>query len=208
MKYIDKRNEPPEMLVWKAQACDDWRPTWAGLANPERTKLREALLAEQGYICCYCQSRIKDNTDSHIEHFKPRSAFPAEQLNYYNLLASCANRQHCESKKTDWYDPTSMISPLESDCEAQFSYTSRGMIRASETAARKNAAEAMISKLKLNCDSLTRRRRDAIDGILPVLETIGAADISKLIRNFSAKNGDGQFEPFCMAIVGLLRNYQ
>ena len=207
MKYIDKGNEPPEMLVWKAQACDDWQPTWDGLANPERTKLREALIAEQGFICCYCQSRITDRTDSHIEHYKPRSAFPAEQLNYDNLHASCANPQHCDGKKGDWYDTSLMISPLESDCEAQFSFTSRGEIRASETAARKKAAEAMISKLELNCDSLTRRRREAIDGILPVIEDISGGERSKLIRDFSAKNGSGQFAPFCMAIVDLLRNY-
>lgn len=208
MKHIVKGAEPDEFAVWKSQACADWQPTWDGLQNPPKTKLREALITEQGNLCCYCQVQITDNSDSHIEHFKPRSCPAAEDLNYNNLHASCNNPQHCGRKKDDWYDPELMISPLDSDCEAQFSYTSNGEILAVKKANKQKAAEAMISKLNLNCDGLIRRRRAAIDGVVSVIEALSREEIDEFVRGYSERNRVGKFTPFCMAIVDVLRKYQ
>ena len=69
--------------------------------TPEWEDLIQALLKEQGYICCYCMQRIYGE-DSHIEHFVPRDIKNTDphsmrasdvELNYGNLFESC-NGEH------------------------------------------------------------------------------------------------------------------
>ena len=129
MRYIKKQQTPQEFLDWKAKSNEDWQPTWDDLKNPEKTIVRQSLLKEQGYICCYCQRRINLN-NSHIEHFKPKdeSRYPELSLEYTNFLASCQkerinilvdedqedlvnedqsypeNPVHCGHLKKNWYD--------------------------------------------------------------------------------------------------------
>ncbi|EIJ41363.1 TIGR02646 family protein [Beggiatoa alba B18LD] len=83
-----------------------------GLDSKEEYKqhffnLRKQLLEEQGYICCYCQSRINlvenEMPKMKVEHFKPKSKYKDLELDYRNLLASCLGNSnsetHCDSKK-------------------------------------------------------------------------------------------------------------
>lgn len=67
MKYIQKRQEPASFTEWKSKASEDWQPTWEILRSSEKRDLHDALLREQGYICCYCEMRITQQ-NSHIEH--------------------------------------------------------------------------------------------------------------------------------------------
>lgn len=55
--------------------------------NPKRS-LQQALLKEQGYICCYCGKRITEDNVV-IEHFFPKTENRDCTFNYYNLHASC-----------------------------------------------------------------------------------------------------------------------
>ncbi len=71
MKYIIKQAEPQELLDFKAAANDKWTPTYSGLTSIAKKALRESLMKEQGYICCYCERTLTKN-DLHIEHFKPQ----------------------------------------------------------------------------------------------------------------------------------------
>jgi len=54
-------------------------------------KIKEKLIKEQGYICCYCGSRIKEGGNTRIEHLLPKSKEEYKNLtfDYGNLLASC-----------------------------------------------------------------------------------------------------------------------
>lgn len=72
MKHIVKGDEPKELKDWKALASAAWQPTYTGLQNPEKQAVKKSLMAEQGYICCYCERRLQDG-DSHIEHLRPQS---------------------------------------------------------------------------------------------------------------------------------------
>ena len=67
MKYIIKSTEPQSIIDWKNLANDDWQPSWDNLMNPQKGTLRESLVEEQGYICCYCQQRIDTSTRTEIE---------------------------------------------------------------------------------------------------------------------------------------------
>ncbi|OUD14405.1 hypothetical protein [Thioflexithrix psekupsensis] len=90
-----------------------------GLARKEEykehfRKVREQLLEEQGYVCCYCQQRIslpkdeKGNSllpEMSVEHFKPKSKeeYKHLQLDYDNLFAACEGythgQSHCNNRK-------------------------------------------------------------------------------------------------------------
>ncbi len=88
MKHIRKGEEPRELAEFKACANNDWQPSFHNLDKETKKAIKSALIAEQGYICCYCEREISDK-DSHIEHFKPRSRYSDEALAYNNLLCSC-----------------------------------------------------------------------------------------------------------------------
>lgn len=121
MKFIIKGNEPKEFKDWKDLANEDWQPTYDILSNPEKNAVKKSLMAEQGYICCYCERRLEDN-DSHIEHLKPQSNPAVDPLDYGNMLCSCQDQikkgepRHCGNLKDDWYDEEMLISPC---CEPE-----------------------------------------------------------------------------------------
>lgn len=80
MKYIEKQQEPCVFTNWKAQANDDWQPKYEYLSGEIKKAVKDTLMSEQGYICCYCERRLT-KSDSHIEHFRPQRicvvSFPA-----------------------------------------------------------------------------------------------------------------------------------
>lgn len=89
MRFIRKGLEPESFTEWKNLENENWSPTWDSLQAPEKKDLHCALVREQGYICCYCGSRIRRST-SHVEHLQPRSLCNERQkLDYNNMLTSC-----------------------------------------------------------------------------------------------------------------------
>ncbi|MCT4616415.1 MAG: TIGR02646 family protein [Marinifilaceae bacterium] len=171
MKFINKNQEPTEFSDWKNKENENWQPTYNELQNPEKQKVFQSLLDEQGYICCYCERELKNN-DYHIEHFKPKdqNEFPELQLEYANLLCSCQRNVnhgeplHCGNSKKNWYDDNLLISPLDTDCEEHFSYRADGHIIPSQADNKK--AETTIERLQLNIEKLIDLRKNAIEPFL------------------------------------------
>lgn len=167
MRRIVKGIAPASFTAWKAQANEDWTATYDNLPNPEKNHLHEALLEEQGWVCCYCGRRM-DINDSHIEHFRPRDDYPDLELDFANLYASClrgtVSRQvlHCGHAKGQRFDEALHISPLSAECEQQFAYTLDGNTIPTSTA--DNSAPYMIGVLNLNAAFLRNRRAEALAG--------------------------------------------
>ncbi len=101
MRQIDKGMEPRELTEYKRTEnanYDDFRP---------KDCLRDALVAEQRGLCCYCMSRIRaTEADMKIEHCISQEQCSALQLNYHNLLGACKGgqgkskkEQHCDTAK-------------------------------------------------------------------------------------------------------------
>ncbi len=210
MKYIQKRQEPASFTEWKSQISEDWQPTWEILRSSEKRDLHDALLREQGYICCYCEMRITQQ-NSHIEHLKPRTNYPTSALDYANLLASCQRERsavkHCAYKKDDWYDEQLMVSPLKPNCADFFRYTEDGRILPTEDASKNAAAVTTIDKLGLNADRLVDMRSQAIDDILENIDGLTEEEINLLISGFQELDANGQFEEFSGAIAYILKQY-
>lgn len=213
MKYIKKCEEPEEFSNWKALENDNWKPSWDNFQVPQKPAVHDALLREQGYICCYCGMRITRD-GSHIEHLKPRSAYPHLALEYTNLMASCQGESeepppvpvHCGHKKKYWYDDNLMVSPLGKNCTDFFRYSGSGEILPSDDPDRKVAATT-IEKLGLDIDKLRAMRREAIDAVLLDIDELTPKQIQQLMQGYEQLDANEQYTPFCAAITYILKQY-
>jgi len=225
MKYIQKGEEPSSFTTWKALATEDWIPTYTDLRGQEKADLQNSLLADQGYICCYCGIQINQE-NSHIEHLPSQSSFVdlADAINYQHLLASCGiseqwrkNKYQKEWAKEEFENLLSCtdrcgikrgdrplpISPLQFNCEAFFRYdASNGAIRAKEDFDHLEAAPTTIAILNLNTQKLRDLRKTAIDTAILLIEELTEEEI---VRLFKGKNQRGELIPFCFAIANVLK---
>jgi uncharacterized protein (TIGR02646 family) len=208
MKYIEKQVEPPLFTDWKALANDNWQPTYDDLSGNEKKAVKQALMAEQGYICCYCERQLIDN-DSHIEHFKPQSDPSVDPLDYSNLLCSCQDQlekgepRHCGNLKEDWFDSELLISPLYPECEKRFTFSGIGNIE--PTATEDLAASETIKKLGLNIPKLRDMRSKVLEPFLD--DSLSEKEIGKFVTGYLQKDDNGQYGEFFTTIQYLFRDY-
>lgn len=206
MRYIIKRTSPDALETFKKQFLRTQRrlPTYRDLSHKPylamKHVVKESLLTEQYGLCCYCLKRIGPH-NSHIEHLKPQSRFPEEDLAYTNLLASCngiQNRnENCGHRKDDWYDEET-ISPLEPDCEKAFSFIPNGSILP-----KNDRAAATIQHLELNSFLLQRARQSAISASGLFDADFDEEKRCKLIAFYSTPH-NGRLQAFCSAIIDCL----
>jgi uncharacterized protein (TIGR02646 family) len=208
MRFIEKTAEPDILRQFKAQSNADWQATYNNLQNPEKRELHQILLAEQGYICCYCGARIS-LADSHIEHFQPQESYPDKQLDYRNLLVSCLRQPnagdplHCGVSKGNWYDRDLTVSPTIANCVDFFEYQADGKIIPSCDDLKKTAADTTIERLKLKISNLTKSRAKSLEGL--DLNELSLADLDKFIDRYNQKNQIGQYAPFCQMLIYCLQ---
>jgi uncharacterized protein (TIGR02646 family) len=214
MKYIKKKASPKQFEEWKA--------TRGSLANyptiPSAIKsiVRESLLDEQNWLCCYCGLSLTRN-NVHIEHFRPQSKYRWLQLEYRNLHASCMGKlihhsdeeellelsDFCGHSKKDWFDEKLTVSPLDPHCESYFEYGFDGTIRAAN---RHLGAEETIHKLGLNTYLPRRQREEAIDAILELIGDLSNEDkINSLITFLETPDFSNRLPSFSFVISRLLR---
>lgn len=204
MKHIVKSSEPQEFKDWKRLENENWKPTYNDLQNPEKQKVYNSLLSEQGYICCYCERKLI-KSDYHIEHFKPQedNKFPELQLEYENMLCSCQRNVgkgeplHCGNSKGNWFDE-SLVSPLEKNCESKFGYTHDGYIIAIN--ALDKSADITIQKLGLNKDRLIDMRKMAIEPFLD--PELTEKELDNFVRAYliDKSRNEGKFNEFYTTI--------
>jgi uncharacterized protein (TIGR02646 family) len=194
MKFIVKGNEP---AAWKA-----YRET-QGVDFEAISALKEALLNEQGYLCCYCMNGIKED-NMKVEHYKPRSIYPALKMEYTNLFAACKGNfctdKHCDTKKEN---AELSIHPADprNNCEAIIGYSTNGKL------SYPNMYKVDIEEtLNLNNSVLIKNRKIALYGAVLALKKIGykSNSIQKLIDHYKSKSSEGKFHPYCNAILWLL----
>lgn len=201
MKHVIKGSSAPEFEAWKLSDAPDWTPAYGDLQNPQKRKLHESLLNEQGWVCCYCGRQI-DFQDSHIEHFRPQERYPDLALSYENLHASCIRATqpsmplHCGHAKGSEFDEALQISPLDAHCESRFTYTLDGGIVPSD--ATDTQAAYMIDLLKLDVAFLSNRRGAEVRSVFDpeFLETATMQELEKLRDAFSTRDSQGRGPSF------------
>lgn len=198
MKYVCKQAPPESFELWKARANEDWQPTYTDLRNPEKAELQEHLLAEQGWVCCYCGRRVTEE-DSHIEHFRPQERYGDQALRYENLLASCIRATnpgsplHCGHAKENQFDEQRMLSPLQNDCEMRFSYALDGQVIPAD-----DRAAYTRDLLKLDIAFLCNRRQELLRRVFDeaFLESVDDGELERLQEAFQRRDEDGKLPDF------------
>ena len=203
MKYIVKGTEPQELTDFVADANPDWTPTYRGLTGIAKSALKESLMKEQGYICCYCERTLTEN-DSHIEHFKPQNDPGVDPLDFTNMLCSCQKNlpkgadRHCGNLKGGWFDGTLLVSPMNSSCENKFGFKGDGTIYAIEN---DSAAETTIEKLGLGINKLNNSRKLAIDPFLD--DSLSESEFKLFVEGYLQIDSEGKYDPFPSTIEHL-----
>lgn len=210
MNQITKKGEPVSFHQWKRMNAHK-SVTYQDLTGDVKQELKQTLLDEQHWVCCYCGERILEE-NSHIEHLKPRSKYSQDQLDYYNMLASCNGKKQCGDKKNDWYDSHNTISPLSNNCEVRFLYSPDGQIL--PAADNDDAAVQTIENIGLNIKKLIALRSQSIEGALFVMnqELEGLDDqayldkLNELINVYSTTDHEDKLTPYNQAIICALKD--
>lgn len=201
MKHVTKGSPAPEFVAWKVSDDPNWAPGYNDLQNPQKRKLHESLLSEQGWVCCYCGRQI-DLHDSHIEHFRPQERYDNLALSYVNLHASCIRETkpgsplHCGHAKGSEFDETLHISPLDAHCESRFAYTLDGSIIPSDAADAQ--AAYMVELLQLDIAFLRNRRGSQVRSVFApaFLETVTMQELEKLRDSCRVRDAQGKVQSF------------
>ncbi|VVB90831.1 Uncharacterised protein [uncultured archaeon] len=199
MKHIVKDKNTPKFDRWMVENVN-CQPTYGGVQGETKKDLKNSLMKEQGYICCYCERRLT-NDDSHIEHFTPQSNPGVDGLDYTNMLCSCQDKlkqgepRHCGNLKDNWFDGELLVSPLDPECERRFIYTADGKIHPAIIS--DDAAITTIQRLGLNIPKLNALREKAIE---PFLDEMDEQELSRFVVGFLIRNSDGMFGEFWTTI--------
>ncbi|MBS5117600.1 MAG: hypothetical protein KHZ10_06905 [Clostridium sp.] len=231
MHRIVKRKEPGHLKKWKEDFLKKMgrEPGYEDLAmSEEYGRLKQELLEEQGYICCYCEKEIGVQKGDHdIEHFMPRhpdkkSLTKEEcricqdaQLDYGNMMVSCKGERydsldHCNHKKDNWFDFSLCVSPTSLEAEGLFGFRLNGKIFALHNDCR---AEEMKKRLNLDTYVLQEQRKAAYDQVVAL--EFGENEelwndqnyVAETIEEYRRRNIWGRYYPFCSMITYCLKNY-
>lgn len=221
MRSIQKGQEPKG---WAEYRISTPGATFDGAPKEE---LRRALLADQGYICCYCMCRI-DESSTRIEHRLPqkdpdldRQTNPKllkqnikdRQFNYRNLLAACQGgagmepkKQHCDVSKHDikiTIDPAN--SPRNLEAFLKYEMGSGKIGAADET-----TNTDLHNTLKLNLDRLRTARLNVLAGFKSGFEkrhrkTWSVESMERELKKWAEIPPSGKLEPYAGIVVHYLR---
>ena len=195
MKLIIKGTEP---LAWKIYC------TTPGVAFSAIPELKEALLQEQGHLCCYCLSRI-DETKMKVEHWKPRKTYPELILDYSNLMAACegnfCGEQHCDTLKGHSelvINPTDKKNNVESIIKYRWSTAAIEV----NPVYQKDVYEI----INLNHPILRANRKKALVALEAFIKKgkHTEAEYTRLLEKFRNRDASGKFNPHCMILIKFL----
>jgi uncharacterized protein (TIGR02646 family) len=228
MRTILKQVEPEGFISWKSANRENidrfiaegktgdkiWELLPSSLSQEivpndyAKSELRDALVKEQFFICCYCNDAIKRKPlDTKIEHFLPKETYKQTIFDYQNLLAACnggereperPRKLHCDTHKGS-RDPSQLqlVSPFDSDASTHFLFRENG-----EIFGKTPKGKETISFLNLDCPKLNLRRKSAIEMYLYDETEDFGNQIKEVIKPV-----DGKLQAFCMAVLSVLESY-
>jgi len=166
---IPVRKGPPPPALTTYRLTRDARYDGAGF-NSVKPSRREALVAEQRGVCCYCTDRTEaTEAGMKVEHHTPQHGPHGgrdRDLDWSNLLGACrgeappprgrgAKMLHCDSAKGE--DSVS-INPTNPSHMAAIEYERGGRV----TSSRPEHQAEIDHTLRLNIEPLLDRRKDAL----------------------------------------------
>ncbi|NTU45842.1 MAG: TIGR02646 family protein [Chlorobiaceae bacterium] len=201
MIAVTKRTEPQSLQQYRLQegAVYDGENF-----TPVKQDIRDQLVAEQGYLCAYCMGRIEpDDRNMKIEHWHSRKKYPAQQLNYTNLLGCCSGNEgqpdthaHCDTKKRN---ADLLYNPAEPSHHSRLKihYEFNGTIKSEDTLFDRQ----LNGILNLNYSRLMENRKAVWSSVTKTLSAIpgkvSRAHIEGLLLKWPQKNSEGKLPEYC-----------
>ena len=216
MKRIVKSKEPRKLIKYRNQSSkeelenddlyNDFPYKDKKNCKIDEENLRRILLKEQGYICCYCMSRI-DCDNSKIEHFKPQTKYRKLQLDYKNLFVACKGgegtfEQFCDTaKKNKELKKINLLENIENFIKYKKKLDSIEIYSNDE-----DINSDLNEILNLNANLLKKNRRQKYDEVLNKLKKMNFDKnfIKKTLKYFKSKSENGKYSEFCEMIVFFL----
>lgn len=206
MRAITKGTEPGSLTAHRKTPHSDF----SNYNADDKDELRNALVAEQRGLCCYCMCRIRPTRrDMKIEHWRSQRCYPAEQLRYENMLGACLggqnglrSEQHCDTrkgKKDLKWNPANR----EHRIEERIRFGMDGSIRAHDP----EFNEQLNDVLGLNIAKLKRNRESVITAIADwwkrARRTRDRASRERLLLRKRAEHveGNGDLQEYCQVVV-------
>jgi uncharacterized protein (TIGR02646 family) len=179
----------------------------------DKPTLRISLVAEQRGLCCYCLERILPQIGAmKIEHWHSQAPgrYPAEQLDYTNLLGACMgnqgqrwNQQHCDTRKGERdfsRNPANAMLRIEELVR----FLGNGRIVSDDP----NFDAELNEVLNLNAARLMNSRKAVLDTFKATLDKRGnlkRATLLKWLRDWNGESQAGELREFCQVVVYWLR---
>lgn len=207
MRAITKAAEPPSLIAHRQTPHCDYDN------YVDKPALRQALVAEQRGLCCYCMDRIRNGpTTMKIEHWQCQAGYPSEQLTYRNLLGACLggegqplHLQHCDTRKGDrdlQWNPGDSSHHVDS----RVRYEPNGTIRSDDRVFDSELNEV----LNLNLPLLKNHRKSVYDAFLEwwrhEKRRLRGPVPRKCLERERARHvgGNGELNPFCQVAIWLI----
>lgn len=189
---IDK-NPGEQLLSNLEQQRKDGR-SWQSVDN--KSIIRTALHTDQKGLCAYCMRLLSDSPETtRIDHFIPRTHDHSLELDYGNLLLSCATGANekgkqnstCDSAKGDKLlparlNPATWVAGSKSPEFIFDPFT--GKVECND--GQDSDASRLISVLRLDIASLRRERKNEHDEFLKLYEIGIAAGLSAEAARYRA----------------------
>jgi uncharacterized protein (TIGR02646 family) len=206
MKRIIKGREPQSLFQHRQKQFANYNN------YAEKDELRTSLLTEQGHICCYCMQRISIDKMK-IEHWKSQDDYEELQLDYNNLLGACQGSegspnhlQHCDTKKGNTKITINPVDNLR-NCEDLIKYLGNGEISSDDVTINNDLNQV----LNLNMQTLVNNRKEVLEVVIKDLKSQHPkgdwteAILNKKIQQWSDKQNDGKYKPYCQIVIYHLR---
>lgn len=176
MHFI-KKSLAPNSLTQLAEQHKTSKQAWNTLQNPAKSEVHINMLQqEQHSLCAYCERKINQVEDSHLEHIYPQSKYISKRFDYKNLIVSCNGGQcsdidqqiydgikhnSCGHRKENDFLPEKFLNPVEqTDIADYFAYDiDTGKIQASDK--HTEHANYTLDLLNLRSPRLNNERKNA-----------------------------------------------
>lgn len=204
MRTIQKGSEPATLTQHRQ------KPHATYDNYTDKVSLRQALVAEQRGLCCYCQSRIRATSDGmKIEHWQCQADHPERQLDFTNLHGACPgglgraeHEQHCDTRKGN--SPLCFsVSDPERPIERQIRFLGDGRVAADDTA----IDRAIGAVLNLNMPRLVSNRKAVLAAFHRRLQDGCRLDPARELPRWDG-SATGDLPEFAQVVVYWLRKRQ
>lgn len=204
MRTIQKGPEPTTLTQHRQQPHADYDN------YTDKDDLRQALVAEQRGLCCYCQSRIRATSQGmKIEHWQCQADHPGRQLDFGNLLGACfgghgrpEREQHCDTRKGNnalCFSVCDTAHPIE----RQIRFLGNGTIKADDV----DIDEALNTVLNLNLSRLVSNRKAVLAAFQQRLQNGRRVDPARELPKWDGGE-PGELPEFAQVVVYWLRKKQ